>query len=135
MPWFATERDRRISRDCELWLEIARSVVDDIGGWRDCHDAKKFPKSLFGNGEPCGFLSLTSSLVAQVAMKFPNLSPTPFQKIYYACNAWHTDWNDDRIPPQNELDSTLVQATILLYAIWEEIESRLRDTPPDEPME
>ena len=106
------------------WKIIAAGQIEDIGAWRDNCAQKIFRQSPFDNGEPNAFWTFTAAIVGWVARKFPSLNPSPVQEIYAAINAWHTDRNADRIPPQNELEGILAQAMIVASAIHDEIYSR-----------
>jgi hypothetical protein len=132
MPWFANDDDKYASLNADYWWEIAEIEVDDIGGWRDHHTEKRFPRSSSGNGEPEWFRHYTCETVSWIARKLPSLNPSPIQTIYAAVNAWHTDWNADRIPPQNELEGILRQAQIILSALRDDVRSRVTDKRPGE---
>ncbi|HEX4000817.1 MAG TPA: hypothetical protein VHX65_19875 [Pirellulales bacterium] len=130
MPWFASDDDRYTWRAIAEWGETARSEVEDIDLNRDEPHRKVFPQSREGNGEPKDFEYYTQRICSWMARKFPAIDPTAILDVYAAVNVWHTDWNAERIPPQNELDSTLSRAKFLITAAMNEIESRLLSSPP-----
>lgn len=116
------------------WIEVVRSEVEDIRGWRDAEPSDRLHqfwtplraqnRGVHQSTMPGRLFGWTVSLRAWIRELSPKDDTECIQDVYQAVFAWHNDHNAEQLPPQNELDSTLERAVSLVLMLRAQLERK-----------